>query len=102
MDLLTAWEILVRRRMLLAAALAVAGLFVLGVYVKVPPTYQVSAILLVLKPSKGPVYELPPSPVPGERAPTPRPQQLANPYLTFDSSSFILAGVVTRTLDGDA
>lgn len=105
MDLLTAFQVLARRKMLLAAMLAVASACVLGLYWKMPHTYQVSATLLVLQPPKGGIYQPPPSanakpkPTPTALPPTDR---FVNPYLSFDSSSFILAKVIAQSLNSDA
>jgi hypothetical protein len=88
-DLLIVMQVLWRRRLLMGALFAVAALVVGGVYLKVPPTYQVTATLLVLPPSKGGVVQTPQT-------------RLTNPYLSFDSSTYILARVLTQSLGGDA
>jgi capsular polysaccharide biosynthesis protein len=108
MDLLTLAHALRRRRRLLAASLAVAALATAGTYWRVAPTYQVTATALVLPPSRTGVYQ-PPAPTPARVGqPTPAvqttptaPDKLVNPYLSFDSSTFILARVVTQSLAGD-
>jgi hypothetical protein len=76
---------------------------VAGVYFRVPPTYQVSATLLVLPPPLGGVYQAPAPPVPTTTpTPVPAPPKLTNPYLAFDTSTFIVARVMADSLSGDA
>lgn len=103
MDLLTAGRVLARRRLMLGLLLVVAAGAVAAVYWEVPTTYQVSATLLVLPPTLGGVYQAPTPAVPTRQpAPPTAPPRLVNPYLSFDTSTFIVARVTTQALGSDA
>ncbi len=110
MDLLAAGRVLARRWLLFALMLVLAAAGTVEVYWKVPPTYQVSATLLVLPPVHGDTYLVPPPPQavppaaiggPSLPAPTPTPIRLQNPYLTVGSTELVLARTLTESLGSD-
>ncbi len=89
MDLLSALRVLVRQWLVLSIALSMVAAAVYVLAERLPPTFQVTATLLVLPPRQGGVYLPPDKQTPGK---------VLNPYLSFDSSDYVLARLATHVL----
>jgi hypothetical protein len=76
--------------LMIALTAAIAG--VAAVAVKVPTTYSSTMSVLLLPPRSGGTYQ-----APAKGAPTVSPK-LINPYLSFDSSLFVLVKVIAQDL----
>jgi capsular polysaccharide biosynthesis protein len=90
MDLLSALRVLGRQWLTLSLALLMVVASVYFLAQKLPPTYQATATILVLPPKQGGVYQPPDKLQP--------PGKVVNPYLSFDSSDYVLARLATRVL----
>jgi len=96
MDLLTAIRVLVRHRLLTGLALTAALAVVGALYLMVPTTYSGNALVLLQVPRTGGAYQ--PAP---KSSPNPAPPKVYNPYLSVDSSLWVLAHVIADDLTGD-
>jgi capsular polysaccharide biosynthesis protein len=108
MDLVEAAKLVLRQWKVLMVGLVVAGALVGGMAWRVAPTYSATATVLLLPPLAGGAYQ-PPAPAGAQAAPAPKlqpapatpPPKLYNPYLSFDSSLYVLASIVAADLSSD-
>ena len=96
MDLITTTKVLTRHWLLSALALLAAIAVTAIVYVVVPTTFSGNAIVLLQVPRTGSAYH----PQAGNVRPSPAIG--VNPYLSVDSSLWVLSKVIVQDLTGDA
>ena len=98
MDLWNAVKVIGRHWLLLVLALALVAGVGGGLAVNLPPTYSAKATVLLLPPTAGGAYQPLPQASPQTAVLPPR---VYNPYLSFDSSLYVLASVVAQDLTSD-
>ena len=98
MDLVTTSKVLMRHWLLTAVAVVAAIGVSAIVYVKVPTTYLGNALVLLQAPPSGALYH----PAQPGSSVKPTPPTESNPYLSVDSSLWVMARVVATDLTGDS